>query len=170
MRLSCSLGLQQLHYRMGLNLCKPEHHSSLALLLLRTLQASGAVAPRQLGRNLKPLSPALLQWLQDRGISKATVDQNQVQMEQRYCGALKAFTDHIAFPYYKDGVVVNVKYRAPPKYFTQVKGGEQIFYGYDDAQVWGLVFVCLSCLLICCGLHGATTHAGLYACARCCLQ
>lgn len=99
------------------------------------MQAPGAAPPRQLGQGFRELTPELLQWLNDRGISKSTLDRNRVQMEQRYCGALKAWADHIAFPYYKDGVVVNVKYRALPKQFSQVKGGEQVFFGYDDAQV-----------------------------------
>lgn len=104
--------------------------------VLCLVQAPGAAPQqRQLGQGFKELTPELLQWLNGRGISKATLDRNRVQMEQRYCGALKAWADHMAFPYYKDGVVVNVKYRALPKQFTQVKGGEQIFFGYDDAQV-----------------------------------
>jgi len=41
----------------------------------------------------------------------------------------------VAFPFYMDGVIVNIKYRALPKYFHQVMGGSQIFYGYDEAQV-----------------------------------
>lgn len=103
--------------------------------VLHSAQVPGSTVPRQLDQGFKELTPELLQWLQDRGISKATLDRNRVHMEQRYCGALKAFADHIAFPYYRDEVVVNVKYRALPKHFTQVKGGEQIFFGYDDAQV-----------------------------------
>ena len=99
-------------------------------------QGPGAPAPqRQLGKELQELSPELLQWLQARGLSRATLERNRVGMEVRYCGALKEWREHIAFPYYKEGVVVNVKYRALPKYFTQVKGGQQIFYGYDDAKV-----------------------------------
>jgi hypothetical protein len=98
-------------------------------------QGAGSSTPRQLGSEFEDLSPALLQWLQDRGISKSTLDRNHVKMEKRYCSALKERVDHIAFPYYRDGVVVNVKYRALPKHFTQVKGGQQIFYGYDDAKV-----------------------------------
>lgn len=107
------------------------------------MQAPGAAPPRQLGQGFRELTPELLQWLNNRGISKSTLDRNRVQMEQRYCSALKAWADHIAFPYYKDGVVVNVKYRALPKQFSQVKGGEQVFFGYDDAQVGAaLAFRC----------------------------
>jgi hypothetical protein len=91
--------------------------------------------PRQLGQNFHELSPELLQWLKARGISRATLERNRIKMEARHCSALGARVDHIAFPYYMRGAIVNVKYRAPPKHFTQVKGGQQVFYGYDDAQV-----------------------------------
>jgi hypothetical protein len=55
--------------------------------------------------------------------------------EKRYCAALGGEEWHIAFPYRKNGVIVNIKYRALEKHFSQSKGGEQIFYGYDDAKV-----------------------------------
>lgn len=38
----------------------------------------------------------------------------------------------IAFPYYKDGEVVNVKYRDGQKNFRQVAGSQKILYKYDD--------------------------------------
>lgn len=56
-------------------------------------------------------------------------------MEVRYCSPLQQEVEHIAFPYYKNGSIVNVKYRALEKHFSQTKGGEQVFYGYDDAKV-----------------------------------
>lgn len=33
------------------------------------------------------------------------------------------------------GEVVNIKYRALPKHFSQSKGGQQVFWGCDDVQV-----------------------------------
>lgn len=38
----------------------------------------------------------------------------------------------IAFPYLRNGEVVNVKYRTMDKSFRQVKGAEKILYGLDD--------------------------------------
>lgn len=95
--------------------------------------------PQQLGTRLQPLTPDLIAWFQERGISTETLQRNNVQMERRYCGALQTEADHIAFPYYRDGAMVNIKYRALPKHFSQVKGGQQILYGYDEARVseWG---------------------------------
>jgi hypothetical protein len=38
----------------------------------------------------------------------------------------------IAFPYYRDGVLVNVKYRTLDKKFWQVKGAEKVLYGLGE--------------------------------------
>lgn len=92
-------------------------------------------SPTQLGAKFRPLTPEQLEWFSSRGITKATLAKNKVVSEHRYCSALKQSVDHVGFPYYKDSAIVNVKYRAQPKHFTQVKGGQQVFYGYDEARV-----------------------------------
>jgi hypothetical protein len=46
--------------------------------------------------------------------------------------SLDAWVDHIAFPFYSGGRIVNIKYRALPKHFQQSAGGQQVFYGLDD--------------------------------------
>jgi twinkle protein len=44
-----------------------------------------------------------------------------------------AETDCIAFPYYRDGELVNIKFRALAfKHFSQAKGAEKILCGLDD--------------------------------------
>jgi len=47
----------------------------------------------------------------------------------------------MAFPYYRNGQLVNVKYRGPNKTFWQVKGAEKILYGLDDIvnQEWIII-------------------------------
>jgi twinkle protein len=40
----------------------------------------------------------------------------------------------IQFPYFRDGVCVNIKYRSHPKGFRMVGGAERILYGLDDIQ------------------------------------
>ena len=92
---------------------------------------------------LEPLSPELLAWFAARGISRATLERNRVRMARgRFAaasgaagaGAGAARLDAVAFPYLKDGVVVNVKFRVPePKAWSQTKGGEQVLYGHDEA-------------------------------------
>jgi hypothetical protein len=71
-------------------------------------------------------------WIeQERGISTAVLRRNRVSMVYRPPPAAPS----IAFPYYQGGHVVNIKYRALDKRFSQVKGGSQVFYGINDLQV-----------------------------------
>jgi hypothetical protein len=86
---------------------------------------------------LRPLSAELLAWFAARRISAATLAACGVAMERRYVPGSGAAgpVDAIAFPYIKGGAVVNIKYRALPKAFSQTKGGEQVLYGIDDVAV-----------------------------------
>jgi twinkle protein len=78
-------------------------------------------------------TPPLLHWFAKRGISAATVQRNRIWAIRHYIPALRAEVDCIAFPYLRDGELVNIKFRAlSDKAFTQVKGAETILYGLDD--------------------------------------
>lgn len=99
------------------------------------VQQAKAAPPPINAEQLQPLSQDFKQWFKQRGISEQTLARNGVRMQQRYCAAERREMPHIAFPYFRNGGCVNVKFRALPKHFSQTKGGEQIFYGYDDAKV-----------------------------------
>jgi twinkle protein len=78
-------------------------------------------------------TPAVLRWLADRGISEAVVHRNRIGSACMYIPGLKAEIDCIAFPYFRDGELVNIKFRAlSAKAFTQVKDAEKVLYGHDD--------------------------------------
>lgn len=59
-----------------------------------------------------------------RGISKEVLKRNNV----------KANSKEIIFPFYRDGKVVNAKYRSRDKKFRQEAGADKIFYGLDDIK------------------------------------
>lgn len=48
----------------------------------------------------------------------------------------------IAFPYYRDGELVNVKYRTHDKRFMQEKGAEKIFFGLDNVKDYTFCVIC----------------------------
>jgi len=78
-------------------------------------------------------TPATLKWLAARGISEATARRNRIGTARVYIPAAKAEVDCIAFPYFRGGELVNVKFRAlDEKAFIQVKGAEALLYGLDD--------------------------------------
>jgi hypothetical protein len=77
-----------------------------------------------------------LQWLQQsRGISRETWEAAGLKLAFRYSQRQKRNVLMLAYPYTREGVVVNVKFRELPKGFCQTAAGEKIFYGYDEAQV-----------------------------------
>lgn len=73
----------------------------------------------------------VIEWFSKRGITEGTLRMNGVYYENK----------RIAFPYYKDGQVVNVKYRTRNKLFSQTPGGERIFYGYDDIKAKDEIYI-----------------------------
>jgi twinkle protein len=81
--------------------------------------------------NFRPLTPEFLAYFASRGISERTLKRNQVAQESTWMPG-QPTGDAIAFPYLRNGEVVNVKYRTMNKCFRQVKGAEKILYGLDD--------------------------------------
>jgi twinkle protein len=80
----------------------------------------------------RPLDPAQIAFFASRGISKATLDRNGVMCADAYFAPLGGHAPAVAFPYKRDGEVVNVKFRSEKKHFTQVRGAEKVLYGLDD--------------------------------------
>jgi hypothetical protein len=68
-------------------------------------------------------------FFEERKISGGTLERFKVQMaSQVYCPALNKKVDAIAFPYYRNKELVNVKYRALPKIFWQVRSERNGFF------------------------------------------
>lgn len=94
----------------------------------------------------------LLAWFAARGISPATVHAEGIAVIEAYLAALEERVPCIAFPYRKQGDVVNVKYRGlTTKAFQQVGGAEKILYRQDAIQRASVVIVegevdALSCI------------------------
>lgn len=110
--------------------------------------ASGSVQPKT-ERRMQPKleavpSPEIIQnqlqshhydWLQTRGISKATADKMKLFSAAKFFNKLGAEKDSIGFPYYRNGALVAAKYRSfPDKAFTQDSGGAHDFFGIDHVQ------------------------------------
>ena len=79
------------------------------------------------------LSETAVQWAADRGISRSTLERAGVgsgmsgMPEAGKC-------EVIAFPYRRDGKIINTKYRAlKAKSFKQQEGGELRFWNLDGA-------------------------------------
>jgi twinkle protein len=93
------------------------------------------IPPAPIKPKFVPQAPAdaTIEWFAHRGISQGTlfragVTRVEVWMNDGGDGKIEPV---IAFPYMRNGEVVNVKYRTKDKRFRQEKGAEKVFYGLD---------------------------------------
>ena len=81
---------------------------------------------------LQPLGREILDFFAKRCISADTLQRCGVAQEVLFSPPLGRTATAIAFPYYRDRQIVNVKYRTLDKQFWQVKGAEKVLYGLED--------------------------------------
>ncbi len=77
------------------------------------------------------MTDAGYQFFTARGISRDIVERNSISTAKTWMPGEKNKLDAIAFPYQRDGTVVNTKYRTFDKRFRQEKDAEKVFYGLD---------------------------------------
>ncbi|ERN14768.1 hypothetical protein AMTR_s00032p00034370 [Amborella trichopoda] len=77
---------------------------------------------------LEPLCPEILAYFSERMISPETLRRNGVMQRKM------SDQNVIAFPYRRDGRIVNCKYRDIEKNFFQERDTERVLYGLDDIK------------------------------------
>lgn len=79
------------------------------------------------------LDPKALHWLTcDRGLTEPVVRRNRLESRRVYMPQVEKVVSAIAFPYFRGGEVINVKYRDGRKSFRMEKDAELCLYGLDD--------------------------------------
>lgn len=68
---------------------------------------------------------------QDRGLSRLTLSDFNIRQEKQYIPKEGAEVDCIQFPYFKNGIVVNIKYRSLGKGFRMVSNAELTMFNID---------------------------------------
>lgn len=86
-----------------------------------------------------PISDKARAWFEKRKILDTVLRRNQICMDTQYFPQTEDWMSCIAFPFFKNGQVVNYKYRAPDnkdgsKNLRMAKNAELVFYGLDD--IW----------------------------------
>jgi len=84
--------------------------------------------------NHSPLSGRMLQYFKSRGISEATLNHWGITESVEYFPQIEKKRKAINFNYYRNGKLVNCKYRDGEKNFKLVSGAELIFYGIDHIK------------------------------------
>jgi twinkle protein len=87
------------------------------------------------------LPAEVLQWFLKRGIPEAIMRRHRIGYGRVYMPQLEEEVWAIQFPYYRQGEIVNIKYRDFRKNFRMVGGAERILYGLDDVQGDSLIWV-----------------------------
>jgi twinkle protein len=73
-------------------------------------------------------------YLGERGIGASVVERNRVSLARVYMPQVEDHVTAIAFPYYRDDELVNVKYRDREKNFRMETGAERVLYGLNDIE------------------------------------
>lgn len=81
-----------------------------------------------------PLSEKAVGFFKERGINEVSLRRLGVYSEMQYVGKFKKEVSCICFPYFRNGELVNVKYRAPEKQFKMVANAELILFNYDGVK------------------------------------
>jgi twinkle protein len=105
--------------------------------------AHGSIQPKEMKLSAVPvlkienqvMQPFHYEYLESRGISKQTADKMHLFGADKFFPKLDRHSDAIAFPYYRNGALVAIKYRSfPDKAFTQDAGGAHDFFGLDQVE------------------------------------
>ena len=74
------------------------------------------------------LSKKASDWLKRRGLSQATLNKFMIFAREEWMPQTQKKENCVCFPYFRDGALVNIKFRDARKGFKMVKGAELIFY------------------------------------------
>jgi len=80
------------------------------------------------------LLPGAMQFLVKRGISEAVVERFGLYSQKVWMPQTEGEVQAVAFPYFRDGKLINVKYRDAKKNFRMVKDAEKILYNLDGIR------------------------------------
>ena len=83
-------------------------------------------------RNNTDVSDNAIRWFESRGISQETVKRAKVTEGQEWMPQTNKKENTIQFNYFRNGELINTKFRDGRKNFKLVKGAEKIFYNLDS--------------------------------------
>lgn len=87
------------------------------------------------------ISDRMVKWFAKRGISETTIANWKIGESKEYFPQIEKRRTAINFNYYREGELVNVKYRDGEKNFKLVKDAELIFYGLDNIKEMDTIYI-----------------------------
>jgi len=85
-------------------------------------------------KNKTDLSPSIVKWFEDRKISQKTLIKMKISEGLEYMPQREKEVNTMHFNYFKDDVLINVKYRDSKKSMKLHKGSELILYNLDSLK------------------------------------
>jgi twinkle protein len=93
-------------------------------------------------KNETKLSDEGVKWFTNRMISQQTLIKMKVYTSKEFMPQFDKEVDVICFPYFREGKLINIKFRGKDKSFKQIKGAELIWYNYDAILDNKTVIIC----------------------------
>ena len=87
------------------------------------------------------LSDRTISWFNKRGITEATLSHWKVGESIEYFPQVQKKRKAINFNYYREGELINCKFRDAEKNFKMVSGAELIFYGLDNISTMETIYI-----------------------------
>lgn len=84
--------------------------------------------------NATSLPDNVVEWFLKRNIKQETLVEMGITEKREYMPQVQSERHVVCFPYLRDKVVCNVKYRTPDKHFKMYKDAELIFYNIDGIK------------------------------------
>jgi len=78
------------------------------------------------------LKDKVVEYFHKRGVSKPTLDKFMIFTKEEYMPQSQQKENCICFPYFRDGEIINIKFRDGKKQFKLVKDAELIFYNLSS--------------------------------------
>lgn len=106
---------------------------------------------RPIFTNRTNLGEKELSWFEKRGISTATLNHFKVTCQKEWMPQKNAEVNTIGFNYWRNGELINTKFRDAEKNFKLVKDAELIFFNLDALKNQSEVYVCegeIDCLTL----------------------
>lgn len=89
---------------------------------------------RPVWENKTDLPEKIVDWFLSRNINQDTLNQMKVTFGVQWMPHVQKEMNVICFNYFRDGVLINTKYRSADKGFKLVKDAEKIFYNLDGIK------------------------------------
>ena len=123
----------KLHWDTGLGVCF--HCGERIQLHTYKKNAEKVVYSKPVFNNKTDLSANLVKWFEGRKISQRTLKMMKITEGMEWMPQTKKDENTVQFNYFRNGELVNTKFRDGRKNFKMVKDAERIFYNIDSCAI-----------------------------------